>query len=204
MSGLPPLISDWIRLKLKWGYVDSMVLRPLTLAAGEEKRLPTQEYTFSYPEGVLLEFSAGFDHPKCGLRIECYPELDTRDVFTGIAILLGAYRPENLIYGVIPPSSPFYTVRIPSPWIFQEWMRLSVFNSDSVDHTLIGHGYHIAVLKEPRPNDSIVPLETIERVRLVYEMFPELQGKLKKELEDYVEGWASKEVIRKMEVKEVE
>jgi len=204
LSGLPPLISDWIRLKLKWGYIQNIVMRPFTLKAGEEKRLPVQDYIFAYPEGIILEFSAAFDHPKCGIRLECYPELDTADFFTVASLALGGYKPEPLIYVIIPPTSAFYAIRIPSPWIFMEWTKLSVFNPDSVDHTVIGHGYHMAVLKEPRPNGSIVPLETIERVKLMYDMFPELQGKLKKELEDYVEGWASKEVIRKMEVKEVE
>jgi len=204
LSGLPPLISDWIRLKLKWGYLQNIAWRPMVLAAGEEKRLPVQDYTFSYPEGVLLQFSAGFDHPSCGIRLECYPELDTGSYFTGVTFLLGAYRPENLCYGIFPPTSPFYVIRICSPWIFQEWIRLSVFNTDSVDHTFIGHGYHIAVLKEPRPNDSIVPLETIERIKLIYDMFPETKDDLRRKLEDYVEAWASKKVIKKMEAKEVE
>ena len=182
-----------------------MILRPLTLAAGEEKRLPTQDYIFSYPEGVLLEFTGVFDHPSCGIRLECYPDLDTSNIFTVTsALIAGANKYDPLIYGSVPPSSLFYIIRICSPWIFQEWMRLSVFNMDSVDHTFIGHGYHLAVLKEPRPSDSIIPLETIERVRLVYVMFPELKGKLKKELEDYVEAWASKKVIKKMEAKEAE
>ena len=189
MSVVPSLIADWVRLKLNWGYLAQQSLRPFILAPNEEKQLPTKDFTFSYPEGILMEFSAGFDHPNCGVRAELNPELDWGHDFTITNIALGLTRPEALVYAVVPPTTPpgYYGIRVPSAWIFKDWMKLYVFNADAVPHTCFAQAYHLAVLKEPRPDDRIVPLKDMAQVQQMLELYPELREPLRRRLADEAE-----------------
>jgi len=152
MSGWNPQIADWMRLGLEWQYLDQSILRPFEIPAKSQIQLPRGDYTFNYPEGVLLTFSGGFDHPTCGIRIESDPNFDTKEYFTVNNIALGLSRPEILVYASVPPVSPagIYGVRIVSPWVWQKWLRLYLFNLDSIPHRVFAHTYHMAVLKEPR------------------------------------------------------
>lgn len=189
MSANSPTIADWIRLKLEWGYIDSALYTKRELAPGESYQLPSKDSTFSYPEIALLHFTAGFDHPSCGLRIEGSPDFDTGNFFTVQNIMLGLTRPEPLVYALVPPTMPlgYYAVRIPSPWIFKDWMRLYALNTDTVPHNLLGHSYHIAALKKPRPDDRIVPLTDMARVQQMLELYPELREPLKRRLAEEAE-----------------
>ena len=190
MSGLPPLIADWKKLKLDWGYLKAQTLQPRIIPAGGELQLPTEDHIFSYPEGVLLHFSATFDDPACGVRLELNPDLDTETFLTVSRLLtLGLVRPDNLFYVVIPPASAagFYSVRVPSPWIFKDWMRLYLLNSDTVAHTCSSFYYHIAVLKDIRPDEGIRPLKEMARAQQMLELYPELREPLRRRLEDEAE-----------------
>lgn len=156
MSGWNPQIADWMRLGLDWQYIDQSTMRIFEIPAKSQFQLPRGEHTFKYPEGVLLHFTGGFDHPLCGIRIESEPEFDTGEFFSVNNIALGLNRPENLTYAMVPPITPpgTYGVRIPSPWVWEKWLRLFLFNADSIPHRVIGHSYHIAVLKEERPKEE--------------------------------------------------
>jgi len=156
MSGWNPQIADWMSLGLEWQYLDQTILRPFELPAKGQRQLPVEDFTFKYPEGVLLQFTGGFDHPSCGIRIESEPEFDTDTFFTVNNLALGATRPEILVYATIPPVTPpgLYGLRILSPWVWKKWLRLYLFNPDSIPHRVLFHGYHIAVLKEPRKEVS--------------------------------------------------
>ena len=156
MSGWNPQIADWMNQGLEWQYIDQSVMRIFEIPAKSQFQLPVEKFTFNYPEGVLLHFSGGFDHPSCGIRIEADPEFDTGDFFTVNNIALGATHSEILVYALVPPTTPpgMYGVRILSPWIWKKWLRLYLFNTDSVPHRVIAHGYHIAVLKEERPKEE--------------------------------------------------
>ena len=127
-------------------------MRVFEIPAKSQFQLPVEKYTFKYPEGVLLHFSGGFDHPTCGIRIESEPNFDTGEIFTVNTVALSGGRPEILAYAVIPPATPpgWYGVRILSPWKWNKWLRLYLINTDSVPHRVLGHSYHIAVLKESR------------------------------------------------------
>ncbi len=152
MSGWIPQINDWDRQGLDWQYLDQSTMRIFEIPANTQLQLPLAGFTFNYPEGVLLHFSAGFDHPACGVRMESDPEFDTEEFFTINNIALGLSRPDILVYAIIPPITPagFYSIRVGSPWVWKNWMRLYLFNTDSIPHRVLGHGYHMAVLKKPR------------------------------------------------------
>ena len=153
MSSWIPQIDDWEQHGLAWGYIDEAKYGSITIPANGQFQLPQGDYTFDYPEGVLIQFSAIFDHPLCGWRLEANPGLDTENNFTVSNTSLGLSRPDILSYASIPPITPagVYMIRIGSPWFWTKWMKLYIINTDSVAHTLFGHAYHIAVLKKPRP-----------------------------------------------------
>ena len=190
MSAWPPQINDWQELGLDWTYLDESKYYRVNIPAEGQVQLPIDQYTFKYPEGVLIEFSALFEHPNCGWRLEMNPELDTGDVFTVTNIALGLTAPEVLSYARLPPDMPagLYLIRIPGPWFFKDWMRMYLINSDTSDHRAIGHAYHLAVLKEPRPE---INADMKSDLALLMEAYPEkkryimdqVKLKLKKKLE---------------------
>ena len=82
MSVSSPVIEEWDRLGLEWVYITQAKYAALAIPATSEIRLPIAEFTFNYPEGVLLNFTTYFDHPDCGFRISSGPEYDTSEEFT--------------------------------------------------------------------------------------------------------------------------
>jgi hypothetical protein len=72
-------------------------------------------------------------------------------------------------------------------WAWKDWMRLYVFNADSVPHTCLGFAYTIAMLNEPRPDNRIVPLRDTARVQQMLELYPELRGPLRTKYADEAE-----------------
>jgi len=149
-----PLIVDWIKRGLEWRYFWRPVMRPFTVPAGAHVQIPSEGYTFSAPEGSLISIAAVFDHPACGLRLECEPELDTGELFTinTMAFLAGLVNQPYGISATVPPQTPpgVYNIANVKEWSFEEWMRLYVFNSDSIDHRCLGYGYTVALLREAR------------------------------------------------------
>ena len=205
MSGLVPLTADWQRLGLNWGYLQHQVLRPLSLGAGVEIQIPTQDHTFNYPEGVLNEITVVFDDPSCGLRLELNPFLDNEQIWTvSNLISLGLTNPENIVYAIIPPVTEDgeYAIRVCSPWIFTGWMRLYIFNPDDSDHNLLRHAYNIAVLKEPRPRESLLDLETLKRLQLAYEMYPEARVVMRERLVQWTEAFLEEQRIKGSKLEE--
>ena len=81
-------------------------------------------------------------------------------------------------------------------------MRLHVFNSDVLPHTCLAGAYYMAVLKEPRPDERIRPLKEMEKLRLLYEVFPEKRDVLKRKLEELAEEFT--ESFRPATIMEVE
>jgi len=195
---MPSLVTDWIKNRLEWSYLSAAKVAFTTLQPGQMFQLPRSEYIFEYPEGVVLEFSAGFDDPSCGIRVEQNPALDTGTDFTTTNIALGLSRPEILIYASVPPVTPlgWYTIRLCSQWPFTKWMRLYVFNSDTVPHTMFGHAYHIAVLKEPRPDESIVPLKTMAEIQHMISLYPEMREALRMKLCESAEEFMARMKIK--------
>jgi len=190
LTGVSPLITDWMRLGLKWKYVWFPKVGPFTIPARGQVQLPSQDYTFSAFEGVLLTFTGIFDHPNCGIRLECSPNLDTGDFFTIQLILSSGVNAQPFyITALAPPATPpgIYGIMQSKEWGWKEWMRLYVFNADSVPHTCIGLGYTIATLDEPRPDDRLVPLKEMARVQQMLELYPELREPLRRRLEDEAE-----------------
>jgi len=158
MSGWNPQIADWMSRGLEWQYINQTTMRVFEIPANSQFQLPRGAYTFSYPEGVLIQFTGVFDHPSCGIRIESDPNFDTKELFSVNTVSLVLTRPDILVYVAIPPETPagLFAIRIGSPWVWQNWLRIYLFNSDSVPHRVIGHGYHIAVLKDPRKEEEKV------------------------------------------------
>jgi hypothetical protein len=179
-----------MRLGLKWKYVWFPKVGPFTIPARGQVQLPSQDYTFSAPEGVLLTFSAGFDHPNCGIRGEWAPNLDTGDLFTVQQVgSFGFVDQPFYVTAFIPPVTPpgIYVIAMSKEWAWKETMRLYVINNDSIAHTCLGFAYTIATLDEPRPDDRLVPLRDMARVQQMLELYPELREPLRRRLKDEVE-----------------
>ena len=200
---MPSLVTDWIKNRLDWSYISASKVARTTLTPGQMFQLPRADYIFDYPEGVLLEFSAAFDDPSCGIRMEQNPNLDTGTDFTVTNIGSALSRPEQIIYAAIPPVTPpgWYMVRVCSQWPFMKWMRLYVFNSDTVPHIMLFHTYHLAVLKEKRKDESIVPLKQIAEIQEMLSLYPEMRDPLKRKLIEEAEDFIAKMKLKmKLEV----
>lgn len=192
LTGVSPLIADWMRLKLKWMYHFHPVQRPFTIPAGREVRVPFEDYVFTAPEGTIFNFGGLFDDPSCGIKLEAHPELETGLTFTvSNAFVVGTLNAPWFFFGMVPPqvAPGTYGILNYKEWPWTEWMRISVFNPDSVPHTCLGYGYTIATLQEPRPDDSILPLVTIKKMQLAFEMFPEAREPMRRKLAEKVDGW---------------
>ena len=194
MSALPPRISEWNNLGLEWSYIDQAHYQPLTLNANYQFQLPIEDYTFSYPEGILLSFTVYFDHPSCGIRIVTNPEHDSQDFLTVENISRGITSPENHYYALVPPITKpgVFGIRLIKPMFFTKWMELYLINTDSSSHRSLSQEYHIAVLKEniPRLNKYDVELSM-----LISEIYPKSKEALKKELRDTIRKWLIKKDI---------
>ena len=179
-----------MRLGLKWKYVWYPKTGPFTIPPKGQVQLPSQDYTFSAPEGVALTFGAVFDHPNCGIRAEWAPNFDTLDEFTVARIsLLGTVNQPFFVTAFMPPATlpGTYVILQYKEWGWKEWMRLYVINNDSLPHTCFAYAYTVATLDEPRPDDRLVPLRDMARVQQMLELYPELREPLRRRLEDEAE-----------------
>jgi hypothetical protein len=190
-----PLILDWTKLGLKWEYRLTPKRGPFTIPARSQVQVPSDEYTFRAPEGVLLYFGGLFLSSTCGIKIEASPNLDTSDNFVvdGISFL-GASNAPYFIFTALPPKIPsaLYGILHTRELLWKEWARLFLINNDSVDHTCFGYAYLMATLLEPRPSDTLIPLQTIEKVRLAYEMYPGKRDMLTSKLGEQLDEWVKK------------
>ena len=201
MSATLPFINDWEKLHLEWQYIEQTIIRTKSISANGQLQVPIEGYIFGYPEIILLHITVVFDDPSCGIRIEGAPEFDSEQYFTVTNLTnLGLTRPDNLIYVVIPPTNPAgrYTVRVCGPWIFKDWMRLYMFNSDTSAHNCLYHSYDLAVLKDKRPKESILPLETMNKIQLAYDMLPDKREELRSKFASRIEELIEEIEIRKM------
>lgn len=151
------LISDWVEKGLEWTWFWRPVRRPFTIPANNQVQVPSGEHTFKAPEGTLLTFSAMFDHPQCGIRLESHPELDTGSVFTVQNMTgIGFYNTDMYVIALIPPRTPagLYGIAQQHEWPWTEWVRLYVVNEDSVPHRCMAYAYTMAMLKKPRPEEG--------------------------------------------------
>lgn len=89
-----------------------------------------------------------FDSSLCGVRIRSGPEYDSGSDFTVQNFMGAVLQPGNPEgEALVPPYTPpgLYGIRIPSSWAAEEFLHLSVINTDSVEHTCLGFGYLLAV-----------------------------------------------------------
>lgn len=152
-----PLIVSWMEKGLEWRYFWNPVMRPFTIPANGQVQVPSERYTFTAPEGTLVSFSAAFDHPACGWRIEFDPEFDTGITFTvNNAYLLGTLNQPWGVFSTVPPQTPpgLYGLTIYKELSWKNWMRLYLLNTDSIDHRCIGYAFDVALLKEPRKDEA--------------------------------------------------
>jgi len=163
LSETSPLIKDWIKLGLKWHYIAQPDITPFPIPPLAHIQIPVvNPVNFEAFEGALKDYSAYFDNPSCGIRLECYPGIDTHNLFT-VALAAAAGFSNQMftaVYALIPPATPpgFFGVYFPNEWPWKGWLRLHVFNADVVPHTCIGLGYTIALLDEPRPEETEISL----------------------------------------------
>lgn len=190
LEGFSPLITDWMKLGLKWRYRWFPKTGPFTVPARGNVQLPNQDFTFAAPEGVLLFFGALFDHKECGIRLEFSPNLDTDDFFViGRFSALGIVNQPWFVVATVPPASlpGFYGITQCKEWGWTDWMRLHVINNDIIPHTCLGYSYIIATLDEPRPDERLTPLKEMARVQQMLELYPELRESLRRKYADEAE-----------------
>lgn len=146
MSALLPIVDRWEKEGYSWKYVWAPTMQPFQIPADSEVVIPSQDYVYRAKEGVIAWFAAGFDHPACGFTWRADPNLDLKSYFTIANLLLaGISRPEPLIFVMVPPLTPFYAIRVVSPWKWEGSFQVSVINLDTVPHTCIGYGYHMLI-----------------------------------------------------------
>lgn len=150
LSEVSPLINEWIKKGLKWHYIFQPVVRPFTIPANGEVQIPSGKVTFRAKEGVLIDSFAAFDSPKCGVRLQCYPNIDTKDFFVvEKMIALGNTNLVTPFFSTVPPQSPtgIYVLGNLKEWAWKEWLRIYVLNTDSVPHRCLFYAYTIAMLE---------------------------------------------------------
>ena len=184
-----PEIAEWINLGLNYMYIDPTIIGTRSVPANGQLQLPIEDFTFHYPEIVLMEFVATFDSPKCGIRVEGDPSFDTEEFWTVDNMVSGGLqRVDKMVYATLPPYSPLgrFSVRTAYCIMLQDWMRLYLINTDSEDHNVLSHGYRIAVLRQERPelSDSV-----INTARLTMELYPETKQSFRAIFIDKVKKW---------------
>ena len=178
LTGVSPLITDWIRNRLKWRYIWQPVYLPFIIPARGQVQLPIGEHTFNYPEGILISFSASFDNSKCGIRYESEHNLDTKNVITVDNITaLGSLNEPFFLWAAQPPQTlqGVHYIANYKEWAWTKWLRLYVINTDSAPHYCLNFQYHIAVLLEERPTDKV---ESLLKILVMEGLDPEFRKKL--------------------------
>lgn len=155
------VIREWLDLGLEFHYIISPHLSPFNLPPRSRIQIPRPNpVDFQGPEGVLLNFTASFNNPLCGIDIELYPGYNTRS-----ALIIN-----NLLAGGLYNQPWAQNVRVPpwtAPGIFiiefaaagndqawKNWARLYVMNTDTVAHVCLGLSYSMVILDEPRPKNT--------------------------------------------------
>jgi hypothetical protein len=146
MSAVSPLIAKWVENKVKWKYVYSPLFKSRTLEANEMYMIA--EYI--YPEGTLIHAMFFFDSPMCGARMEANPNLDTTRTHTINRWAFGVPSPNVLEHVILPPQTAHgvYGLLVLKEWVWQDYLRLYVYNDDSIPHNFIAGGYTLAVLEK--------------------------------------------------------
>jgi len=200
-----PLITDWIIHGLEFQYHLQPKRGPFIIPPNGIIQVPSDQYTFKASEGALLYFGALFHSPLCGVRFECSNGLDTENNFTVDSVsFLGAANTPFFVSATIHPkiSAGLFSILNSREILWTNWARLSLINLDSIPQTCIGYAYMMATLSKPRPTDTIIPLQSLEKVRLAYEMYPEYRDSLKAKLSSLMSQWvreAKPETLRKEE-----
>ena len=99
-----PFVDRWTKQGLEWTYLAEQKVARRIIKAHSSTQLPIDKFIFKYPEGVLIQLTALFDHPKLGVRLEQNPDHDTS--FVPEQMALGVTRPEPLVYAMMPPFTP--------------------------------------------------------------------------------------------------
>lgn len=143
-------ISEWQSKGLKYQVVVSPNTTPFLIGAKRNIQLPyPQPVDFSAKEGVMTYFGALFDHPLCGIRIAMNPGTDTREMNTVQNFLLYGKVNQWSLYqgGYVPPLTAPGTFGVETnAWLWTDWCRLYIINTDTVPHYCLAYGYFLALL----------------------------------------------------------
>ena len=151
-----PLILDWMQNKFDWQFIFSPKQAVITINPNAEVQCLPPEY--KYPEGVLINAAFIFDSPLCGARLNARPNLDTSHIITISTLMLsGQTVPNNFLFCRVPPDTPLgiYCLISAKEWAWTDFLKLSIFNNDSINHFCLGYGWTLAVLKKPRPTSTL-------------------------------------------------
>lgn len=154
MSEVSPLIVDWIEKGLNWYYVfPTPPVTAIPLLPGQMLRIANYDKKDG-PEGALIHFNAFFDSPLCGTRLESGPGLDTGRALTVNLLVTGGLTVPTAgskVYARIPPATPagLYGMHVEKEWVWKEYCRIYIFNTDVVPHVCISFGYTMVILHPP-------------------------------------------------------
>ncbi len=155
MSYNPPeLVLDWMRQDLKWKYVWSPSISAyLNIPAKGRVDIPYTERVYKSREGVLINLSAMFDHPLCGVGSLFGPEFDSKGTHSGFNFLVSGHS-NNLFAGYVnlPPKTPtgLFVVVICKEYNFKDSIEFYLFNNDTIPHRCISYAYTLALMDEVR------------------------------------------------------
>jgi len=185
MSAQLPIIDRWEANGWEWQHVFYPTQSPFVIPAGGEVQIPSERFIFNYKEGVLIIENVVFDSPYCGIRLIWAPSFDTADKFTVANLTAGIAPTDPIIYTMLPPDSPYYVIRVPSPWKWEQTMQLRLINTDIEDHYCIAYAYIVAgTNKKPREPERL----TAEKLMLYSQLYPEIVPDLKKKMRATAEG----------------
>ena len=152
------LITDWIKNGLSWHILIEPDITPFVIPANQRLQIPVlTPLNFEAPEGILLNYTAFFDNPLCGIDIATKQGLTYGNAITVQNLIAGGLVNQPWYQNArVPPLTPpgLFGVTIASgssEWQWQGWSRLYVFNVDIVAHFCMGLGYTQAALEVPRP-----------------------------------------------------
>jgi len=196
LTGLSPLITDWMKNKLKWRYLFQPIYRPFIIPANGQVQVPFGQHTFKYPEGVLLAFSASFDNSDCGIRYEAENFDSQLAVTVDNMTAIGALNEPFFLWAAQPPDTlqGVHYIANYKEWAWQDWFNLYVINTGSVEHYCLSFSYTIAVLLEPRPSDTVTDL-------LKALLMKDLDLDFRKKLETKLKKIDQDELLKKLDVR---
>ena len=136
---------EWISKNIPYVRIQSPNAGPILIESGKDFGNKIVLNRFDSKEIMLSVFYGIFDSPLCGLRIRSL-RFDSKDTYTVRNYMFGSshvYDDEN--YVLVPPLMPpgLFAFKKSVDVSFQNWIELSLINTDNSSHYCLGYGYDL-------------------------------------------------------------